>query len=276
MTTEQVLLKAAEILETKGWVKGAMAVNSTLTDLESLLAKATPLPWTEDDENIFSEPLDQKRSEAIERRLSGSKEPHPDEGLQNPLGWIATTEQGQPNGENDVALILGAVNELPNLIARIRELEADVDSAENAGAEFYERAEKLEAQYADTMGREFTDVVLENKKLEADNRRLRDALASVIDIANRDFGENAALRSDNLKLSNELSKITQVTRSEDDAWSQVDRLENENASLRAVVKWLEWCDFGFCPECNGHHSERHDKGCTISAALNPTPQRTEK
>lgn len=92
------------------------------------MKKATPLPWSEDDGNIFSQPLGTIRHEAIMKRVNGDKSiPHPDKGLENPLGWVATTQQAQPNFENDSCFIVEAVNAIPELLAEIEWLRAIVE-----------------------------------------------------------------------------------------------------------------------------------------------------
>jgi hypothetical protein len=92
----------------------------TREELEAIRKRceaATPGPWSEDDGNIFSEELSAQRHEAIVRRLAGSKEPHPDGGLGQPMGFIASTTQEQPNFDADADFIAHARTDVPKLLA---------------------------------------------------------------------------------------------------------------------------------------------------------------
>lgn len=108
-----------------------------LAELRELLAKATPGPWDEDDGNIFSRPLSNERHAIIMRRIQGEDIPHPDG--DEPMGYVASTGQVQPNFENDAALIPAAVNALPALL--------DVAAAAEKLVDAYQRALEAKAPF---------------------------------------------------------------------------------------------------------------------------------
>jgi len=100
-------------------------VNYSIKEIKELCNKATEGPWKEDDGNIFSEPLSKQRQTIIMRIIKGEKDlPHPDDGLDNPLGWIASTEQGQPNFENDAEFIANAREIIPFLLNEVEKAQA--------------------------------------------------------------------------------------------------------------------------------------------------------
>jgi hypothetical protein len=76
----------------------------------------SPEPWTEDDGNVFSEPLQAQRIDAIMRRLNGEGGSHPDEGLNGePLGFVAAAGQNRENFEADALRIVAAVNSVAGI-----------------------------------------------------------------------------------------------------------------------------------------------------------------
>jgi hypothetical protein len=94
-----------------------------LKKLRRLLKRASPGPWVEDDCNVFSEPLSQKRDEIIDQRLNGSDEPHPDPDYGDPMGWVCTTHQLRNNADADAELIVMLRNLIPTLLDDIEELQ---------------------------------------------------------------------------------------------------------------------------------------------------------
>lgn len=91
-----------------------------LPALEALHAKATPGPWTEDDGNLFSKPLSDFRHEQCMRIVQGEAIPHPDEGLDEPLGFVAKCFQTSPNFEADAEFLAALVTAAPELLRLAR------------------------------------------------------------------------------------------------------------------------------------------------------------
>ena len=91
-----------------------------LDELDQACAGASPLPWVEDDGNVFSKPLSEARVATIMRRLEGSTEPHPDHDRDWPDGWICGTHQATPSFDEDCEFIVRAVNAAPRLTAALR------------------------------------------------------------------------------------------------------------------------------------------------------------
>ena len=99
-----------------------MITEEQLAEWEALATAATEGPWVEDDGNVFSEPLSNERISVIQRRLNGEDVAHPDTDRDNPLGWICSTEQGQPNFIADGDFICVSRTAIPELIAEVRRL----------------------------------------------------------------------------------------------------------------------------------------------------------
>lgn len=103
--------------------------------LAFLAAAVAPLPWGEDDGNVFSEPLADARFEAIRRKTEG----RPYDALAikfSDLPSVATTHQEPPETfEANAAYIVAACNAVPALLAALDEAEAkarDLDALGNA------------------------------------------------------------------------------------------------------------------------------------------------
>jgi len=94
--------------------------------LRVLLAAATPGPWGTDDGNIFSRPLSDEREAVIMRRMAGEDVAHPDEDLDEPLGFVAKCPQTCPNFDADEAIIAAAVNALPGLLDALDRAEETI------------------------------------------------------------------------------------------------------------------------------------------------------
>lgn len=86
-------------------------------------------PWTYDDGNVFSEPLQQKRLARIMKRLAGEaiSDDDRDDG-EYPEGWICSTHQRSPS-EDDDALIAYAVNSLAPMADEIDALRIQLAEA---------------------------------------------------------------------------------------------------------------------------------------------------
>lgn len=98
----------------------------------ALCAAATPGPWSEDDGNVFSTPLSREREDVIMRIIAGEALVHPDDGLREPIGWVASTGQDQPNFESDAAFIARMRTLGPELADAVLALTAERDALREA------------------------------------------------------------------------------------------------------------------------------------------------
>ena len=101
-------------------------VAKLIAETRELDAKATAGPWSDDDGNVFSVPLSERREAAILRRMKGSDEPHPDGDWNNPLGWVCGTEQSTERFESDSRLIARYRTLAPQLADEVERLAAEV------------------------------------------------------------------------------------------------------------------------------------------------------
>lgn len=97
-----------------------------LAELRRLLAEASPLPWSEDDCNIFSDPLDAQRTAILRRMLDGESLPHPD-GDSGRLGFVASTGQERDSSDVDARFICAAANAVPALLDEVERLRSEVE-----------------------------------------------------------------------------------------------------------------------------------------------------
>lgn len=81
--------------------------------LRDLLAKASPLPWCEDDGNLFSKPISDARMDRIMARIESrtTRDGENDGELHD--GFVAKCPQDLPNFVADAYFIEAAVNALP-------------------------------------------------------------------------------------------------------------------------------------------------------------------
>ena len=100
-------------------------VAKLIAETRELDAKATAGPWSDDDGNVFSVPLSERREAAILRRMKGSDEPHPDGDWNNPLGWVCGTEQSTERFESDSRLIARYRTLAPQLADALERAEAE-------------------------------------------------------------------------------------------------------------------------------------------------------
>lgn len=94
-------------------------------EVRKLDHEATERPWSEDDGNVFSKPLSDRRHGLVMRRVAGEDVPHPDEGRKNPLGFVCTTEQSTDRSDADARCIAHFRSSAPALaeeVARLRSL----------------------------------------------------------------------------------------------------------------------------------------------------------
>lgn len=94
-----------------------------LRAIEERAEAATPGPWSEDDGNVFSTPLSERRHEIIMRRIHGEDIPHPDHDEPHPMGFVCTTTQETANFDNNADFIAHARTDVPRLVAEVRRLE---------------------------------------------------------------------------------------------------------------------------------------------------------
>lgn len=115
-------------------------VAKLIAETRELDAKATEGPWSDDDGNVFSVPLSERREAAILRRMKGSDEPHPDGDWNNPLGWVCGTEQSTERFESDSRLIARYRTLAPQLADALERVE---DRLEYTQQWYAERCERL-------------------------------------------------------------------------------------------------------------------------------------
>jgi hypothetical protein len=103
----------------------------TLNKLRGLLAKASPLPWRDDDCHFASGPLRDERHRLIMANIEsgeGNVGNHPDSPYGDySMGYVGTTCQGRgEQADADVEFLCAAINALPGLLDVARAAKAVV------------------------------------------------------------------------------------------------------------------------------------------------------
>lgn len=124
---------------------------SVIKNLRKLLKRGSPLPWSEDDGNLFSQPQSDAREKRIMARIeSRTAEPRDDDDEHD--GLVAKCSQDLPNFVADAYLIQAAINALPHLLEMAESLKRASDAVAGSFAEdaalsqAYESLGRLEKQ----------------------------------------------------------------------------------------------------------------------------------